>query len=45
MRSGVPVEFHIYPGGFHAFNVSPTAEIALASRRDSKAALARALSV
>ena len=45
MRSGVPMEFHIYPGGFHAFNVSPTAEIALASRRDSKAALARALSV
>lgn len=45
LRSGVAVELHVYPGGFHAFNVSPTAGIALMSRRDSQAALARAIAL
>jgi triacylglycerol lipase len=43
MRAGVPVELHVYPGGFHAFNVAPDAEVARQARRDSKLALARAL--
>lgn len=41
MRGGVPVELHVYPGGFHAFDLSPTAEVALQARRDSLAALRR----
>ncbi len=43
LRAGVPVELHVYPGGFHAFNVAPGPDIAHRARRDSKAALARAL--
>jgi triacylglycerol lipase len=43
LRVGVPVELHVYPGGFHAFNVAPGADIAVAARRDSKVALSRAL--
>ncbi len=43
LRAGVPTELHVYPGGFHAFNIAPGAEIAAMSRRDSHAALARAL--
>ena len=42
-RAGVPVEMHIYPGGFHAFDVAPEAQVAQAARRDSAAALTRAL--
>jgi triacylglycerol lipase len=42
-RAGVPVEFHIYPGGFHAFDIMPTAEVSMQARRDSEAALRRAL--
>lgn len=41
MRGGVPVELHVYPGGFHAFDLSPTAEVAVQARRDSLAALRR----
>lgn len=41
MRGGVPVELHVYPGGFHAFDLSPTAEVAGQARRDSLAALRR----
>ncbi len=44
LRAGVPVEFHIYPGGFHAFNVAPGAAIAQQAGRDSADALRRALS-
>ena len=43
LRAGVPVELHVYPGGFHAFNVAPGAAIAVMARRDSADALARAL--
>jgi acetyl esterase/lipase len=43
MREGVPVEFHIYPGGFHAFDIMPTADVSARARRDSLAALKRAL--
>lgn len=42
-RAGVPTEFHIYPGAFHGFDMMPEAEIAEASRRDSRAALKRFL--
>ena len=42
-RSGVPTELHVYPGGFHGFDFHPTAAISAAARRDSLAALARAL--
>ena len=43
MRAGVPVELHVYPGGFHAFDLAPEAAISRQARRDSRAALARAL--
>jgi acetyl esterase/lipase len=43
LRDGVPVEFHVYPGGFHAFNMAPGAAIARAAQRDSLEALKRAL--
>lgn len=41
MRGGVPVELHVYPGAFHAFDLSPTAPVAGQARRDSLAALQR----
>jgi len=43
MRVGVPVELHVYPGAFHAFNVHPTAEVSLQARHDSLAALTKRL--
>lgn len=43
MRDGVPVELHVYPGAFHAFDIAPGAAVAAQARRDSLAALARAL--
>ena len=43
MRAAVPVELHVYPGGFHGFNIHPTAEVSLQARRDSLAALAKAM--
>jgi len=43
LRVGVPVEFHIYPGGFHAFDIAPDAAISKAARRDSLEALRRVL--
>lgn len=42
-RAGVPVELHVYPGAFHAFNAWPHSQIASNARRDSKDALRRAL--
>lgn len=42
-RAGVPVELHVYPGAFHAFNLMPGARTAEAARRDSREALRRAL--
>ncbi len=43
MRSGVPTELHVYPGAFHAFDFAPDADVSRRARRDSLAALARAL--
>jgi len=43
MRAGVPVELHVYPGGFHGFDFDPAAQVAVQARRDSHAALAKAL--
>ena len=43
LRSGVPVELHVYPGGFHGFQWERKADISQAADRDSKAALAKAL--
>jgi len=44
MRSGVPVELHVYPGAFHGFHMAIAADVTKRAARDSKAALARALS-
>jgi len=44
MRAGVPVELHVYPGAFHGFNLAIDADVTKRAARDSKAALARALS-
>ncbi len=43
LRDGVPCELHVYPGGFHAFDIAPTAAVSIASRRDTRDALRRAL--
>ena len=43
MRAGVSVELHVYPGGFHAFDVAPGADVSAAARRDKMAYLNRAL--
>jgi triacylglycerol lipase len=41
--AGVPVELHVYPGSFHGFDFDPSASVSKQARRDSSAALARAL--
>jgi acetyl esterase/lipase len=43
LRAGVAVELHVYPGGFHGFDLEPRARVAQAAQRDSLTALARAL--
>lgn len=43
LRSGVPVELHVYPGGFHGFDFDPAADVSARARRDSMAALSRFL--
>lgn len=43
IRAGVPVELHVYPGGYHGFVMAAQARITQAYRRDLAAALARAL--
>ncbi len=40
-RAGVPVELHVYPGAFHAFERVPDAAVAKQARRDSREALRR----
>ena len=42
-RQGVPVELHVYPGAYHAFDLEPNARVAQDARRDSVAALRRFL--
>ncbi|MBN9391739.1 MAG: alpha/beta hydrolase [Chloroflexi bacterium] len=43
IRAGVPTELHVYPGGFHGFNLMPTAAISQAFERDIMAALKKGL--
>ena len=43
IRAGVPVELHVYPGGFHGFQWARETDIALTAARDAKAALAKGL--
>jgi len=43
IRAGVAVELHVYPGCFHAFDVSPSAAVSKRMRQDSLNALVRAL--
>ena len=43
MCAGVPVELHMTPGAFHAFDIAPEARSAVAARRASRDALQRAL--
>lgn len=43
LRAGVPTELHVYPGGFHAFDVFPGSEIAATAQAARVAALRRAL--
>ena len=41
IRAGIPTELHVYPGGYHAFNMVPDARIAQAFFRDMMCALDR----
>jgi triacylglycerol lipase len=43
IRAGVPTELHVYPGAFHGFDFAAGVDVADRARRDSRAALARAL--
>lgn len=41
--AGVPVELHVYPGAFHAFNIVPTAQITQNYSRDLAASITNLL--
>ena len=43
IRAGVPTELHVYAGAYHGFHFAPDAQVTMAARRDSVAALAHAL--
>ena len=43
MRAGLSTELHVFPGGFHAYDVMPNARISEAARNASLAALRRSL--
>ena len=43
LRAGVPTELHVYPGGFHGFDIFPAAEVSAAAQAARMAALKRAL--
>ncbi len=43
IRAGVPTELHVWPGGFHGFDMMPGPAIAEAARNASREALRRAL--
>ncbi len=43
IRAGVPVELHVYPGGFHGFQWAKDTDIARTAARDTLAALAKGL--
>jgi acetyl esterase/lipase len=42
LRAGVATEVHVYPGGYHAFNLMADARVSQAFYRDQYAALGRA---
>jgi triacylglycerol lipase len=41
LRAGIPTELHVYPGGYHGFNMAPDARITQAYFRDMIGALDR----
>jgi acetyl esterase/lipase len=41
LRAGIPTELHLYPGGYHGFNMAPNARITTAYFRDMIGALDR----
>jgi triacylglycerol lipase len=43
LKDGVTTELHVYPGAFHAFDFLPGPDVSRRARRDSMAALGRAL--
>lgn len=44
MQAGVPTEFHVYPGGYHGFElIVPNAEISQRAEEEYIGALKRAL--
>ena len=43
IRAGVPTELHVYAGAYHGFHFASDAKVTMAARRDSVAALGRAL--
>jgi acetyl esterase/lipase len=43
LAAGVPTELHVYPGAYHGFDVAFDADVTKRFRRDSVAALKRAL--
>lgn len=42
-RAGVPVEFHLYPGAYHGFQLAAQARVSVQAERDSRDALRRFL--
>ncbi len=42
-RAGVPVEFHLYPGAYHGFQLAAQARVSIQAERDSRDALRRFL--
>jgi acetyl esterase/lipase len=44
VAAGIPTEFHLYPGAFHAFDLIADAEVSTAFQRDREQALRRAFS-
>ena len=43
VRTGVPLELHVYPGAYHGFQWEQAAQVTRTAARDSLAALAKAL--
>lgn len=42
-RAGIPVEFHLYPGAYHGFQLAAQARVSIQAERDSRDALRRFL--